>query len=305
MSDEAMVWIEGGTFTMGSERHYPEEAPVRRVTVDGFWIDPVAVTNRQFKRFVAKTGYVTVAERSLDPSQYPGADPELLKPGGLVFRKPPGRVDLRDYRHWWAYVPGANWRHPLGPGSSIQGLDDHPVVQMAFEDALAYARWAGKELPTEAEWEFAARGGLDGADYPWGDALMPGGKALANFWQGEFPWQNLAPGGRFGTVAVRSYPPNGYGLYEVVGNVWEWTLDWFATHGALADCCLEANPKGGTEQSSYDPAMPHIRIPRKVLKGGSFLCAYNYCRRYRPAARIPQMVDSATCHQGFRCVRRS
>ncbi|MNS04764.1 Serine/threonine-protein kinase pkn1 [compost metagenome] len=303
MHENAMVWIPGGSFTMGSERHYPEEAPVRRVSVDDFWIDAHAVTNRQFKRFVAKTGYVTVAERPLDPAMYPEADPALFKPGGLVFRKPPRRVDLRDIRHWWSYVPGASWRHPEGPKSSIQGRLDHPVVQIAYEDAETYARWANKSLPTEAEWEFAARGGLDGADYPWGNHFMPNGKPMANTWQGEFPWLSLTPGGRVGTMPVRSFPPNAYGLYEVVGNVWEWTQDWFAPHGALQSCCSEANPMGAPEHASYDPTMP-VRIPRKVLKGGSFLCAVNYCRRYRPAARIPQMIESATCHQGFRCIRR-
>ncbi|MNR75548.1 Serine/threonine-protein kinase pkn1 [compost metagenome] len=302
--EDTMVWIPGGSFAMGSEGVYPEESPVRRVTVNGFWIEPHAVTNRQFKRFVAETGYVTVAERPLDPAMYPEADPALLQPGGLVFQKPPGRVDLRDVRNWWSYIPGANWRHPEGPESDLRGRSDHPVVQIAYEDAEAYACWAEKSLPTEAEWEYAARGGLDGMDYPWGDTFMPDGKPMANTWQGEFPWLSLSPGGHVGTVPVRSYPPNAYGLYEVVGNVWEWTQDWFAAARVLDSCCTEANPRGASEHASYDPSMPSTRIPRKVLKGGSFLCAFNYCRRYRPAARIPQMIDTATCHQGFRCIRR-
>lgn len=292
---------------MGSDRHYAEERPVHRVAVDGFWIDTHVVTNAQFARFVAATGYVTVAERPLDPADYPGAIPELLKLGALVFRQPAGPVDLRNIGLWWAYVPGASWCHPEGPGNTIDGREHHPVVQVAFEDAEAYARWAGKNLPTEAEWEYAARGGLDGATYCWGEAFTPGGRLMANTWQGEFPWQNRRTHGVAGTTPVGSFPPNGYGLYDMAGNVWEWTTDWYAArHPADASkpCCIPANPHGARLEHSYDPAQPRIRIPRKVVKGGSWLCAPNYCRRYRPAARQAQMVDSAMGHLGFRCVVR-
>ncbi|MFO7261060.1 MAG: formylglycine-generating enzyme family protein [bacterium] len=302
---DGMVWIPGGTFLMGSDRHYPEERPAHRVSVDGFWMDAHAVTNDEFARFVAATGYVTLAERTPDPADYPGAKPELLVPGSAVFRKPAHRVDLRDPYQWWAYVPGANWRHPFGPDSSIEGLGDHPVVHVAYEDALAYARWAGKDLPTEAEWEFAARGGLDGATYAWGDEFLPGGRFMANTWQGEFPIQNLALDGFEWTAPVGSFPPNGYGLYDMIGNVWEWTRDEYREYGAaVRPCCASTKPRGGERGASDDPRTPGSRIPRKVIKGGSYLCAPNYCRRYRPAARLAQPVDTSTCHLGFRCVVR-
>jgi formylglycine-generating enzyme required for sulfatase activity len=302
-----MAWIAGGTFRMGSDRHYPEERPVHRATVDGFWIDIHPVTNAQFERFVAATGYVTIAERPLDPADFPDAILELLKPGALVFRKTAAPVDLRDIRNWWAYVPGASWRHPEGPDSDIDGRRDHPVVHVAYEDAEAYAAWAGKALPTEAEWEFAARGGLDGAAYCWGEDFMPGGRVMANTWQGEFPWQNLAPDGFERTSPVGAFPANGYGLRDMAGNVWEWTSDWYATRhpaDAAKPCCIPLNPRGPARDGSYDANQPAITIPRKVVKGGSFLCAPSYCRRYRPAARQPQMVDSAMSHIGFRCVIR-
>lgn len=302
---DGMVWIPGGTFLMGSDRHYPEERPAHRVSVDGFWMNAHAVTNDEFARFVAATGYVTLAERTPDPADYPGAKPELLVPGSAVFRKPAHRVDLRDPYQWWAYVPGANWRHPFGPDSSIEGLGDHPVVHVAYEDALAYARWAGKDLPTEAEWEFAARGGLDGATYAWGDEFLPGGRFMANTWQGEFPIQNLALDGFEWTAPVGSFPPNGYGLYDMIGNVWEWTRDEYREYGAVVrPCCASTKPRGGERGASDDPRTPGSRIPRKVIKGGSYLCAPNYCRRYRPAARLAQPVDTSTCHLGFRCVVR-
>jgi len=303
---EGMVWVPGGTFLMGSDRHYPEEAPVHEVTVDGFWMDACAVTNDQFRRFVEETGYVTVAERVPDPADYPGAIPELLVPASVVFRPPRHRVDLRNHFNWWTYVPGADWRHPFGPESSIDGLGDHPVVHIAYEDAEAYARWADKELPTEAEWEFAARGGLDGATYAWGEEFTPGGQYMANTWQGEFPIQNLALDGFEWTAPVRSFPPNGYGLYEMIGNVWEWTSDGYQPHSDAVHgtCCARINPRGGERERSIDPRTPTIRIPRKVIKGGSYLCAPNYCRRYRPAARVAQPVDTSTCHLGFRCISR-
>jgi len=298
-----MVFIAGGEFTMGSDRHYPEEAPAHRVAVNGFWIDRYTVTNKEFRRFADETGYVTFAEKPANAADYPGAQPEMLVPSSVMFRKASGPVDLRNHYNWWVYVPGADWRHPRGPGSSLQGLWDHPVVHVAFEDAEAYARWAGKVLPTEAEWEFAARGGLDGAEYVWGDEMTPGGKPQANTWQGEFPWQNLLEDEFEWTAPVGSFAPNGYGLYDMAGNVWEWTTDWYQEHSQIDHaCCTMTNPRGGAEQASYDPRTPGVRIPRKVMKGGSYLCAPNYCRRYRPAARMAQGIDTSTCHLGFRCI---
>jgi formylglycine-generating enzyme required for sulfatase activity len=303
-----MVRIEGGVFRMGSDRHYPEEAPVHRVAVDGFWIDQAPVTNRQFKDFVRLTGHVTFAETVPKPEDYPGALPHMLKAGSLVFSPPTHPVDLADWSQWWNFTFGANWRKPYGPGSSIKGLDDHPVVHVAYRDAEVYARWAGKALPTEAEWEFAARGGLDEAEFAWGNELAPGGRRMANTWAGEFPHQNLSPHAYKRTTPVGAYPPNGYGLSDMIGNVWEWTIDWFAQkHEAEAPkaCCIPENPRGGHEEASYDPCQPQIRIPRKVIKGGSHLCAPSYCRRYRPAARHAQPIDTSTSHVGFRCVNRS
>lgn len=304
---DGMVWIPGGVFTMGSDHHYPEEAPTHKVKVDGFWMDRHAVTNAEFRRFVEATGHVTLAERPVDPAEYPGAPPEMLEPSAVVFRKSPGPVDLRNTHNWWTYVRGADWRHPRGPGSSLQGLWKHPVVHVAWEDVQAYAKWAGKEIPTEAEWEFAARGGLEGAEYAWGDEFTPGGKHMANTWQGEFPWQNLLSDGYEGTAPVGSFPPNGYGLHEMAGNVWEWTSDWYQEHGTLQHpCCTVENPRGGDIDASCEQqgGVQAQRIPRKVMKGGSHLCAPNYCRRYRPAARMAQPIDTAISHLGFRCIVR-
>jgi formylglycine-generating enzyme len=302
--NENMVWVLGGTFRMGSDNHYPEEAPAHDVTVEGFWIDRCTVTNAQFSRFVEQTEYVTSAERAPNAADYPGAKPELLVPASVVFRQPPFKVDLKNHYNWWTYVPGADWRHPLGPGSS-PGLHKHPVVHIAFEDAEAYAHWVGKELPTEAEWEFAARGGLEAAEFSWGDEFTPGGKQMANTWQGEFPTENLLEDGFEGTAPVGSFAPNGYGLYDMAGNVWEWTTDWYQEHSQIPkSCCGSFNPRGGERDQSYDPCTPEIPIPRKVMKGGSYLCAPNYCRRYRPAARMAQPIDTSTCHLGFRCIVR-
>ncbi len=302
-----MVWIPGGTFRMGSEKHYPEEGPVHPVAVDGFWMDQHTVTNEAFARFVDATGHVTFAEKQPRAEDYPGALPGMLVPGSLVFQKPAQRVDRTNMGNWWAYVPGADWRHPEGPASSLEGRAQHPVVHVAYEDAKAYAAWAGKSLPTEAEWEFAARGGLDGAAYCWGDESTPDGQMMANSWQGEFPWENLCTDGYEGTAPVGSFPPNGYGLYDMAGNVWQWTMDWYYPRHpqeAMKACCVPVNPRGGKKDASYDPTQPNIRIPRKVLKGGSHLCAPNYCLRYRPAARFPEPIDTSTCHVGFRCIAK-
>ena len=300
--------LAGGTYRMGADYTYPEEAPAHTVTVGTFWIDEYAVTNAEFAAFVAATGYETLAERPLDRGLYPGAQPELLKPGAAVFFMPAGPVDMNEIHSRWAYVPGANWRHPEGPTSMIEGREREPVVQVAFEDAAAYAAWAGKAVPTEAEWEFAARGGLNDAVFSWGNEFTPGGRYMANTWQGQFPFQDLGLDGFIGRAPVGSFPPNGYGLHDMAGNVWEWTTDWYSDRHpseAEAPCCVPRNPRGGAEARSYDPTQPEIRVPRKVIKGGSYLCAPNYCRRYRPAARHPQMIDTATCHIGFRCVIRS
>ncbi|PXW56380.1 formylglycine-generating enzyme family protein [Chelatococcus asaccharovorans] len=307
MRDAPMIWIEGGTFRMGSDHHYAEEKPQHTVTVDGFFMDETPVTNAQFRAFVEATGYVTFAEIRPDPKDYPGALPAMLKAGSLVFTPPDHPVDLEDWSQWWSFRFRANWRKPYGPGSSIAGLDDHPVVHVAYRDAEAYAKWVGKELPTEAEWEFAARGGLDGAEFAWGDDLYPDERQMANTWQGRFPFENLATDGYERTSPVRSFPPNGYGLYDMIGNVWEWTADWWSSRhpdDAPKACCVPVNPRGGTQDASYDPRQPEIVIPRKVLKGGSHLCAPNYCRRYRPAARHAEPVDTSTSHVGFRCLRR-
>jgi formylglycine-generating enzyme len=301
-----MVWISGGSFLMGSDDHYPEEAPAHHVTVSGFWMDTRPVTNAEFARFVEATGYVTMAERPPDPAMYPGARQEMLIAGSVVFRAPLFPVDMSNHHNWWTWVTGADWRHPEGPESSIAYRADHPVVHVAWDDVAAYALWAGKELPTEAEWEFAARGGLEGAVYCWGDEATPEGRVMANTWQGEFPAINLVLDGFERTSPVGSFAPNGYGLYDMAGNVWEWTADWYQDHRQIKNsCCASLNPKGANEEASYDPRTPDIRIPRKVLKGGSYLCAPNYCFRYRPAARISQQIDTGTCHQGFRCVVRT
>ena len=279
---------------MGSNDFYEEERPVREVTVSGFWMDSHPVTVAEFRAFVDATGYVTCAERPLDPNSFPGADPVLLVPGSVVFEPTQHAVDLDDFRLWWRYVPGASWRSPAGPSSTTHRLDHHPVVHVSYEDAAAYAAWAGKALSTEAEWELAARGGLSSKVFAWGDEFAPRGRYMANTWQGEFPWQNLLSDGYYGTSPVRAFPPNGFGLYDMTGNVWEWTEDFFRHPGvnvATSPCCAPHDLDDST--------------PRRVIKGGSHLCAPNYCLRYRPAARQAQAVDTATAHIGFRCVLRS
>ena len=303
-----MAPIPGGTFVMGSDIHYPEESPAHRVSVAPFLMDRAPVTNRQFRLFVQATGYLTVAEIAPNAKDYPGALPHMLRPGSLVFTPPRQRVDLRDWSQWWRFEFDANWRRPYGKGKSNRGLDEHPVVHVALRDVQAYAAWAGKALPTEAEWEFAARGGLDRAEYAWGDDFEPEGKPMANTWQGAFPHENLVTDGYARTSPVGAFPPNGYGLYDMIGNVWEWTLDWYSgTHpkNAPASCCVPQSPGDGDKTGSDEPGNRTRLIPRKVVKGGSHLCAPNYCRRYRPAARHAQPVDTGMSHVGFRCVIRT
>jgi len=307
-----LVPIEGGTFRMGSERFYPEEGPVLEVSVASFELARTQVTNAEFARFVADTGYVTTAERPLDPAEMPGVDPAMLDPGSLVFTPTAGPVDLRDWRQWWRWQPGACWHRPQGPSSSIDGLDDHPVVQVSFEDASEYAAWAGLRLPTETEWELAARGGLDGATYTWGEDEQDGMRA--NTWQGRFPYRNTGAGsGRWvGTAPVGSFPANGFGLLDMAGNVWEWTSDaWSDNHvsaptTAAAEpahaCTCGCSPADG-RTASASARRTQAPPERLVLKGGSHLCAPEYCLRYRPAARSPQTPDSSTTHIGFRCAR--
>lgn len=325
-----LVDVPAGRFTMGSDRFYPEEGPVREVEVDEFWIERHPVTNRQFARFVQDTGYVTVAERRPDPRDYPGADADDLVPGGLVFTATPGPVPLDDWSRWWRWEPGAAWHSPAGPGSKLDGRWDHPVVLVAYDDAVAYAQWAGRELPTEVEFEYASRGGAPATTYAWGEEPTLDGRLMANTWQGRFPYLNEGANGWVGTSPVGSFPANGFGLSDMIGNVWEWTTTLYATgderdradaiaRGAASgsnaqpdepahSCCapqrvaaISGPEETATQMASRAPGEAH---PRRVLKGGSHLCAPEYCLRYRPAARSAQSVDSATTHTGFRCVVR-
>lgn len=303
-----MVEIPAQRFRMGSETFYPEEAPVRAVELGDFAIDRGPVTVSQFARFVDETGYTTLAEQAPDAADYPDADPALLVAGSAVFHPTAGPVPLNHPSQWWAYVPGANWQHPWGPASDNSVREAHPVTHVAYEDAEAFARWAGKRLPTEAEWECAARGGLTGAAFAWGDEMRPRGELMANFWQGAFPWQNTGAKGWRGTTPVGLFRANAYGLFDVTGNVWEWTSDFYSRRGAGADapaspCCGPSiDPRVQAPDASYDVGRPGAHIPRRVVKGGSHLCAPSYCLRYRPAARQPEAIDTSTSHIGFRCV---
>lgn len=313
-----MVVIPGGTFLMGSNEFYPEERPIHERRVEPFELDRTPVTNDAFAEFVAETGYVTVAESELDADEYPELDDDERAPGSLVFTPTIGPVDLRDWRQWWSWVPGANWQHPRGPASSIYGIGDHPVVQVAYADAVAYATWAGKRLPTEAEAEYAARGGTAGTPYAWGSERDPGGAMMANTWRGRFPYLNTAEDGWAGTSPVGAFSANLFGLYDTIGNVWEWTSDDYTPDHRAAAGLPPARIVGacsddvGSDRPCCTPtvaglpaisAEPGSTVPRRVLKGGSHLCAPEYCLRYRPAARSPQAEDSATNHIGFRCAR--
>jgi formylglycine-generating enzyme len=296
-----MTLVAGGSFRMGGEDFYPEERPVRTAAVGDLLVDEHPVTNAAFRRFVAATGHVTVAEQTPDPADFPDADPDLLVPGSLVFTQTAGPVPLEDWSRWWSWVPGADWRHPEGSDSTLHGRDLHPVVHVGLEDATAYAQWAGARLPTEPEWEHAARGGLDGATYAWGEEFTPRGRLMANTWHGRFPFENLAPHGFTRTSPVKKFPPNGFGLYDVTGNVWEWTsTSWTADHSGTeaqphveptAPCCGPSTMTGTFGEHD-----------RYVMKGGSHLCAPSYCHRYRPAARQAHGPRDTTSHLGFRCV---
>ena len=306
-----MIWLPEGEFRMGANNFYPEETPVNTAAVGGFWIDAKPVTESEFAQFIEDTGYITVAEREFIAEDYPGIQMSEFSPGALVFTPTDGPVDLSNPGNWWQFVVGANWRNPIGLDEEVPG--DHPVVQVAFEDVQAYADWCGKDLPTEAEWEYAAKGGREGTIFPWGNELYPDGNIMTNTWEGEFPFSNSGRDGYTRTSPVGSYPQNDYGLFDMIGNVWEWTQDWWTSSHpddeSQSPCCapdnVRTNPQGGPKEASLDLQMPEITIPRKVLKGGSHLCAANYCLRYRPAARIPQMIDTSASHIGFRCVVRS
>jgi formylglycine-generating enzyme required for sulfatase activity len=296
-SHDGMVWISGGEYWMGAQMPDLADAhPVHRVTVDGFWMDKTAVTNQQFAQFVAATTYVTEAERELDRKQFPGVPLEKLKPGGVVFTPPSHATPLEDASAWWAYVPGANWRHPDGPASGIQGKEKYPVVQVTWSDAVAYAKWAHKRLPTEAEFEYAARGGLDRQPYAWGSEWKPGGKWQANLFQGHFPERDTAEDGYAGRAPVASFPPNRYGLHDITGNVWQWCADWYRPD--YYRTALARNPRGPAD--SYDPLEPGVS--KRVQRGGSFLCTDQYCARYIVGSRGKGDPDTPTSHAGFRCV---
>lgn len=306
-----MVRISGGTYMMGSEdsRARPDESPAHKVTVDGFWMDATEVTNAQFREFVEATGYVTTAERKPDweelkkqlPPGTPRPPEDVLVASSLVFTPPDTPVSLHNHGQWWSWVEDANWRHPQGPESSIEDKNDHPVVQISWEDAQAYAQWKGRRLPTEAEWEWAARGGLDNPRYPWGNGNAAEGKPKANIWQGEFPHNNTLGDAYYATAPVKSFPENGFGLYDMAGNVWEWTSDWYDAgyYSAAKEQGEMMNPKG--PERSHDPQEPHA--PKKVLRGGSYLCHETYCESYRVSARMKSSPDTGSSHVGFRTVK--
>lgn len=302
LAPKHMAWIAGGDFSMGSDDFYPEERPVHRRTVHGMWVDRHPVTNAEFRRFVKDTGHLTTAETAPSAADFPDASDDQLVPGSLVFTPPDGPVPLHDIRNWWSWVPGADWRHPDGPGSTLHGRERHPVVHVSHADASAYAAWAGKDLPTEAEWEYAARGGLEGATYAWGDTPTVRGRIMANTWHGQFPHENLLLDGFARTSPVGSFRPNGYGLVDVCGNVWEWTRSPFTPdHGPAA----RPEPQVAARSCCGPSAPPRPSDERLVIKGGSHLCAPSYCLRYRPAARQAQTPDTSTSHLGFRCVVRT
>jgi formylglycine-generating enzyme required for sulfatase activity len=308
---EGMVWIPGGEFSMGARdprgmEHgghdgMEDARPIHRIYVDGFWMDRTEVTNRQFEAFVRSTGYVTIAERAPTAEEFPGAPPENLVAGSVVFTPPDHSVPLNDHYQWWRYVDGASWRHPAGPGSDLKGREDYAVVHIAYPDALAYAGWAGKRLPTEAEWEFAARGGLSGKVYAWGDEFQPSGSWMANTHQGSFPQEDRAEDGYRGEAPVGRFPPNGYGLVDIAGNVWEWCSDWYRpdTYARLAAAGVARNPQGPDEP--FDPAEPNEK--KRVHRGGSFLCTELYCTRYMIGTRGKGEVTTGSDHLGFRCVK--
>jgi formylglycine-generating enzyme required for sulfatase activity len=309
---DGMVWVPGGEFNMGTDdsQSFPNERPAHRVKMDGFWMDRHDVTNDEFKKFADATGYITTAEKKPDweemkkqlPSGTPKPDGSLLVPGSLVFVGTTNEVDLRDVSQWWRWTPGASWRHPGGPNTDIKGRGNYPVVQISWEDAVAYSKWAGKRLPTEAEWEYAARGGLENKRYPWGDEFTPKGKYMANVWTGKFPYLNTKEDGFEGLAPVESFPPNNYGLYDMAGNAWQWCADWYRAdvHQQLKDTggVCSVNPPGPL--GSYDPLEPYA--PKRVLKGGSYLCNDAYCESYRPSARRGETPDTGMSHISFRCV---
>lgn len=305
-----MVWIPGGEFTMGTDdpESYQYERPAHRVKIDGFWMDDTEVTNAQFKKFVEATGYVTTAEKKPEweelKKQLPPGTPrppnDVFVAGSLTFTPPPYAISLDDYTQWWTWTNGTSWKHPEGPGSNIDGKENHPVVHMSYDDAVAYCNWAGKRLPTEAEWEFASRGGREGQPYSWGDEFKPGGKFMANTFQGVFPGKNTGEDGFVGSSPVKTFPPNDYGLFDIIGNCWEWTIDYYNInyYGELAKEGLAVNPTGA--KKPYDPQEPYAE--KHVTRGGSFLCAENYCVNYRPSARQGSAFDSGMSHISFRCV---